>query len=172
MARKITKLGAALALALVAGVASATVEVRFVEPDKYSDMRDFSGYRDQQRLMKEIQAHFQTLGDRQLAPGRNLQIDITDINLAGEVEPIGRRMEMLRVMRPVGWPSMQVRYTLTDANGKTLSSGEARLADLSYMEGLNRYPSGDPLRYEKRMMDKWFQSEFATEERKVTELVN
>ena len=172
MPHKILPIGAATALAFAATVSCAGVEVRFVEPDKYADVRDFAGYRDQQRVLDEIQAHFQALGDRQLAPGRDLLIEITDIDLAGQVEPIGRRMEMLRVMRSVGGPSMQLRYILRDASGKELSKGETRLSDLGYMEGLNRYPSGDPLRYEKRMMDKWFNAEFAAEERKVTELVN
>src|SRR6218665_2408382 len=68
MPHKILPFGAATALAFAATVSCAGVEVRFVEPDKYVDVRDFAGYRDQQRVLDEIQAHFQALGDTQLPP--------------------------------------------------------------------------------------------------------
>eukprot|EP01137_Pigoraptor_chileana_P019038 Opistho-2@79491 len=92
MMKKTTELMAALALALSAGIAAAAVEVRFVEPEKYSDAGDFAGYRDREQTLKDIQAHFRELGDK-LLPGKDLLIEVTDVDLAGSVEPVGRRME-------------------------------------------------------------------------------
>ena len=50
---------------------------------------------------------------------------------------------------------IQLRYSV-ESQGKVLRSGESRVADMSYLTHYNRYPSGEPLRYEKRMLDEWF----------------
>ena len=162
---KFTKLTAALALVLGCSLASAAVEVRFVEPDKYSDVSDFAGVRDRDLVLKDIQAHFRELGDKQL-PGKDLLIEVTDIDLAGQVEPFGRRMDMLRVLRSSGRPAIELRYVLSEG-GKELRQGKARLSDLGYLDRMNRYSSGDLIRYEKRMMDDWFRQEFGSEERRL-----
>jgi len=161
MMKKTTELMAALALALSAGIAAAAVEVRFVEPEKYSDAGDFAGYRDREQTLKDIQAHFRELGDK-LLPGKDLLIEVTDVDLAGSVEPVGRRMEMLRILRSTGRPAMELRYVLREG-GKEIGSGTARLSDMSYLESSNRYSSSDPIRYEKKMMDAWFRSEFTVD---------
>lgn len=161
MRKKTPRLLAALALTLTATWASAAVEVRFVEPDKYSDIGDFAGYRDREEVLKEIQAHFRVLGDK-LLPGKDLLIEVTDIDLAGNVEPVGRRMEMLRIMRSTGRPAMELRYTLSEG-GKEIRQGKARMSDLNYLDSSNRYSSSDPIRYEKKMMDDWFRKEFAAD---------
>jgi hypothetical protein len=50
---------------------------------------------------------------------------------------------------------MRLRYSLED-HGRVVASGEAALSDMSYMQRLNRYSSGDPIHYEKQMIDEWF----------------
>jgi hypothetical protein len=71
-------------------------------------------------------------------------------------------MEMLRVLRPITSPSIELRYVLSEG-GKTLRSGQAALRDFNYLSSQNRYPSGDPIRYERRMLDLWFAEEFRAE---------
>jgi hypothetical protein len=165
MMNKILTLAAALGLTLSCAAASATVEVRFVEPDKYSDAGDRWGHNDREQVLKSIQAHLRQLGDKRLA-GKDLVIEITDVDLAGELEPVGRYREMLRVLRGTGRPAMELRYVLRE-DGKDLRQGNARLSDLSYLDGFNRYAPSDPIRYEKRMIDEWFSSEFAPVPQKV-----
>ncbi|HZX26131.1 MAG TPA: DUF3016 domain-containing protein [Telluria sp.] len=41
-----------------------------------------------------------------------------------------------------------------------VASGEDRLSNMDYLMRLNIYSSGDPLRYEKQMIDDWFKSDF------------
>ncbi|RQO61958.1 DUF3016 domain-containing protein [Paucibacter sp. KBW04] len=148
-----------LALLLGAAAAQASVEVRFVNPEKFSDAN--RSVVDRDRVLQALQAHLRELGDQQL-PGKDLLIEVTDVDLAGELEPHGRTMEMYRVLRPVTRPAIDLRFVLSE-QGKELRKGQAQLSDLSYMDRFNRYDSNDSLRFEKRMLDEWFAKEFAAE---------
>ena len=53
------------------------------------------------------------------------------------------------------WPVMELRYTLS-ANGQVLSSGNAKLADMNYLQRGSRLHDSDRLRFEKRMIQEWF----------------
>lgn len=146
------------------GVASATVTVKFITPEQFADVRD-SGFARGETLAG-IEAHLQTLAAAQFASaasssasGKDLLIEVTDVDRAGELEPWGRDMREVRVLRTVGRPAITLRYVLSEG-GHELRRGEARLSDLSYLNRFNRYPSGDPIRFEKRMLDEWFNKEF------------
>lgn len=154
---QVLKFGALSALALAAGAASAAVEVRFIEPDNYVDVR--SNSRDREQVLGALDAHLRQLGDKQL-PGKDLLIEVTDIDLAGEVEPRGRLMQEVRVLRNITRPAMSLRYVVSEG-GRELRRGEARLSDLGYLDRANRYFESDSIRYEKRMLDDWFKVEFA-----------
>lgn len=145
-----------LALAL-AGVAHAagTVEVKFVEPEKFSDAGRNTW--DRERTLQALTEHLQSLG-KTLPDGQALRLTVTDIDLAGELRP-SRRGDELRVMRGrADWPSMVLRYELLDAGG-TLKSGDARLADMAYQQsGPGKY-QGLAYAYEMRMLDRWFKDD-------------
>ena len=67
-------------------------------------------------------------------------------------------MHDIRVLKGgADWPVIKLRYSV-ESQGKVLRSGEARVADMSYLTHTNRYSSNEPLRYEKRMLDEWFKS--------------
>lgn len=156
--RRSVAVAAALSLGMAAGLASAEVEVRFVGVDNYSDVGQFEHFRNRDEALDAIKTHLVALGN-QYMPGKDLVIEVTDVDLAGVVEPVGRRMEMLRVLRPTGRPAIELRFVVREG-GRELRSGQARLSDMSYQLGFNRYSDGDPLRYEKRMIDQWFGAEF------------
>lgn len=157
-------IAAALALAIAScwgNAASAAVAIRFITPDQFSDVRD-SGFARAETLTG-IEEHLLKLAGAQFAtagPGKDLLIEVTDIDRAGELEPWGRDMREVRVLRTVGRPAITLRYVVSEG-GHELRRGEARLSDLSYLDRWNRYPSGDPIRFEKRMLDDWFRREFA-----------
>ncbi|MFM9437800.1 Ni/Co efflux regulator RcnB [Janthinobacterium sp. CG_23.3] len=147
---------AACALALSGG-AWAAVSVSYTQPEKFSDL-PFS-IAERERILKELSAHFLILGKR-LPAGQNLNVEVRDIDLAGREERTGRTADEIRVLRGgADWPRISLRYTL-ESNGQVLDSGEAKLSDMAYMDKLNRYASGDRLRYEKRMIDDWFAKQF------------
>lgn len=152
---------AALALGSVGAVgaqAAGTVQVSFVEPDKFADAgRSF----DRPANLKTIETHLQDLGQRYLADGQTLSIEVLDVDLAGELRPSRRSGTDVRVVRGgADWPRMALRYVL-EGGGLPSQRGEDRIADLSYALRGSSYANRDPLRYEKRMLDDWFKSRFA-----------
>ncbi|CAH0208353.1 hypothetical protein SRABI118_01919 [Massilia sp. Bi118] len=144
--------------ALAAGSAAAAVTVTYTAPDKYADVPRDSGERD--NLMNDLTDHFTWLGTA-LPPGQDLRIEVLDIDLAGREEPSARAVRDVRVMRGgADWPRMRLRYAV-EANGQVLKSGEAQLSDMDYMAKVSRYSEDQPQRYEKQMIDRWFEKNIA-----------
>ena len=150
-----------VALALLASSSAwAGVQVNFSKPDDYSDM-PFST-RDREQILAGLAEHFQLLG-KGLRPGQDLQIEVTDVDLAGREDPMRRGTMDVRVMDGrTDWPRMRLRYVL-EQDGKVIASGNAALSDMSYLQRINRYSSSDALRYEKKMIDDWFENTFGIE---------
>ena len=148
----------AIMLSVSAASAQAAVTVTFTNPDKYADV-PFAA-KDKQEMMTELQRHFEKLG-AQLPADQDLKIEIRDIDLAGRVEPSARASRDLRIIRgSADWPVITLRYSV-ESQGKVLKSGEERIADQNYTTGFNHYSSGESLRYEKQMLDRWFKKTIA-----------
>jgi hypothetical protein len=154
MIQNIRRLSLAGLLTLAAGAASAAANVNFIEPGKFSDL-PFTPWQRQQAL-DDIAEHFKDLG-KTLPPGQDINIDVLDVDLAGREQPNGFSVQDIRVLRQgPDWPRMQLRFSLVQ-NGQAIKSGEAQLSDKSYMNHLNTYPGDARLRYEKQMIDEWWQ---------------
>jgi hypothetical protein len=149
-------LAAALSL-LASGAAWAEVSVSYTKPEEFSDV-PFSP-RDREQLMKDLTAHFSKMG-RKLPAGQVLKVEVLDVDLAGRVVPRHFAPDDLRILRGgADWPHMHLHFTL-EQDGKVLRSGDAQLSNMMYQERLNRYSGSDSLRYEKQMLDDWFEQEF------------
>ena len=155
---RIPPLTLALSLLAAATVAHAggTVNVSFIEPDKFYDAGN--SLSDRPTNLKTIEVFLQDLGKRYLPDGQVLDIEVLNVDLAGYVRPT--RRGDLRVVRGADWPSFQLRYTL-NAGGQQLKRGEERLADLNFTGHIASYGIRDPLRYEKLMLDGWFKDRFS-----------
>lgn len=148
---------AGLCLLSATSAFAAEVTVHYVQPDKYADM-PFQPW-EREDVMKQLTDHFNRLGKR-LPADQTLSIDVLDIDLAGRIIPNVRSGRDIRVMKgEADWPHMRLRYSLQQG-GNVLASGNADISDMAYMQHLNRYSDGDPLRYEKQMLDDWFEKTF------------
>ena len=142
----------------LAALAAGTLSVNFVNPEKYTDAAYTSPYGnagDRAAVTGDIRKHFEELAARSLPDGYTLDIDVLDVDLAGQFEPWRSPGYDLRVVRDVTWPRMTLRYTLRQG-GTVVASGEQRIVDQNFNFGVNIYASYDLLRYEKAMMDRWF----------------
>lgn len=148
---------ACLALALAPPAqAAGTVDVSFKPADQLSDIGQ--GSLDRERNVKALAQHFQSLAAR-LPDGQTLKVEVLDVNLAGELRPT-RRGDEVRVMRGgADWPALDLRWQLLQG-GRTLSSGDERLADMAYLHVGRRRAPDSPLPYEARMIDRWFDERF------------
>ena len=146
-------------LAATCAAARADVQVNFIEPEKFSDIKDSNGFRDAE-VLDDIKTYLVAQFTKRL-PGRDVRVDVTDVDLAGEVEPFLWRGQWLRVMRSVTSPAIELSYEVREG-GKVVQQGKTRLRDMNYQDGSNFFGSSESLRYEKRMLDRWMQREFAT----------
>ena len=136
--------------------AAGTVEVSYVEPEKFSDIG--FGTVDRERVLGEMTSLLKALGAK-LPDGQTLKLEITNINLAGELKPAAGR-ELRIVTGRTDWPEVSLRYTLRAGND-TLKSGEAKVYDLAYFERVNFVDRvGTNLPFERQMMRKWFAETF------------
>jgi hypothetical protein len=154
-------LAACAALALAGLAQAGAVELRYIDADKFTD----AGHG---RSLEEVEAgltrHLQQLGQAQLPVSRTLAIDITDIDLAGEVRPWHRLWPDTRVMRGrADWPRISLRYTLREGD-RVVSEGKEDLADMAYLERSQWHgiEQGSALGYERRMLSDWFHQRFGS----------
>lgn len=147
---------AAAALA-AAGPVLAAVNVQFVQPERFSDVP-------QQQIEREhvldlLQRHFVALGAK-LPAGRNLTVEILDLDMAGRTHPSRRSTKEIRIVRDqADWPSMRVRYVL-EAGGSVLARGEESVSDMNYRTLRADHQNTKELQYEKKMIDEWFARTF------------
>ena len=155
MRLKITSaLAALLVLAATTGAAWAQVSVSYVKPDEFIDMPH--GQIDRDRVLKEFTQYFATF-DKKLPAGQQLKIEVLDIDLAGRLWPRRSGGEDIRIMNGgADWPHMKLRYTLEE-NGAVLRSGESDLSNMMYQQRATRLSDSDPMRYDKQMIDDWFE---------------
>jgi Protein of unknown function (DUF3016) len=156
-------LGAGLLVA--SGAASAaTVSVTFVQPEKFTDAgysRGRATPSDLAGLQQEMQQHLQRLADRKLAASDTLQVEVLDIDLAGDFEANRlTRFTDVRIVRDITGPRIKLRYILKQGE-RVVNGAEEQLSDMNFLWHHNRYSNGDRLRYEKPMLDTWFEKGFA-----------
>lgn len=119
--------------------------------------RAYASEKDRADVQRDIERHFQRLAERGLPAGDTPAIEVLDIDLAGWFEPFTfRTAAEVRIMRDVTWPRIKLRCALTRGD-QLLASGEEQVIEQNYLMTSNRYFVGDRLRYEKAMLDAWFE---------------
>jgi hypothetical protein len=144
---------AAVTAMLASSAAWAEVKVTYVKPDDYTDVPRNAIERE--RTLKDFSAYFATL-NKKLSAGQTLNIEVLDIDLAGRLYPRRSGGEDIRIMDGgADWPHVHLKYTL-EQNGQVLRSGDEQLSNMLYQGRVGGYFDSDPLRYEKQMLDDWF----------------
>lgn len=152
--------GAALLLGLLVSTATwadSPVTVAYEHPEKFTDADDRgpTGRGASKSVMADLEAYLQKIGERSLPEGEALEITFTNIDLAGRFEPTrGAGVSDLRILRDITWPQLDFRYSLK-RNGVEVAAGSETLRDMDYLRSSVGAPSGESLRYEKRMLDTW-----------------
>jgi len=157
------RLAACATLACLCGAslpaAAGTLSLRFIQPAHYTDAiysASLTEDRARETVQRELGRHLEQLAGR-LPPDTTLEVEVTDIDLAGRIDPLPwRGGTEVRVVRPVDWPRMAMRYTLRQGERILVRNNDEKLADMNFQSSATRYSNGDPLRYEKAMLDDWF----------------
>ncbi|MEO5624898.1 MAG: DUF3016 domain-containing protein [Dokdonella sp.] len=148
---------------VMAEVAPPAVKVDWTDPSAFTEVRQNAcrnGVKPEEWLA-ELARHLQRRASKVIAAGQRLDVTVTDIRRAGACEPWrGPRWDDVRVVKEIYSPRIDLRYTLTTADGKLVRSGEATLHDGAFLSRATA-SRDDPLRYEKRMLDDWLRREFS-----------
>ncbi len=140
----------------------ANVDVTFVAPEKFADVKDDSMETDRGRdaLLDQLKAHLVAQGARVLAPNQRLEIKVTEVDLAGDFEPWrGPNFQDVRIVKDIYPPRVNLEFRLLDADGKVVSEGKRELRDMAFMMTVGLSTS-DALRYDKEMLSNWLRREF------------
>lgn len=150
-------------LVLASAAAAGELQVRFIEPERFTDARLDPSYGSSPRLLHIIEQHLQGLADRCLGPSQALEIRVLDIDLAGRQEWWHRSgASDLRVMREITWPRIHLAYTLRRDKADVVEAREL-VSDMNYLWN-SASVRGDsvPLPYERAMLTRWFEGRFCS----------
>ncbi len=155
--KSIIVVGLALLLPCVAQNALAgDGAVTFVDVEKFTDILsgDESPADAQKTVRKEFARIFSRLG-KKLPDGYQLEVSVTDIDLAGAVRyNLTQSAQNLRVVKETDWPRIKFSYTIKDASQHVLASGTEDLRDLDFAIKTNT--SNSEFKYEEQMLKDWF----------------
>lgn len=154
----------ALGLLLIATVGPASASpgqavMTWQSPEKFTDIEPGNGTKRsyhkaiQRSLNKELAGMAAKLPD-----GYTFEIDFTDIDLAGEIDPVELPGNYrLRLLKEVYFPSMRFNYRVLDANGAAVAEQkDVRVTDMSFLNNASRANSSTDFYYETRMLKEWF----------------
>ena len=138
------------------------VEIVFLEPEKFTDVRDSYMGSDKGRdyTLAQIGDYIRARASALVPEGMKLAITVTDVDLAGDFEPWhGARFDDVRIVKDIYPPRIALAFRLTDASGQVVKQGQRELRDLAFMMKLS-IDRNDPLRHEKALLDDWLREDF------------
>lgn len=143
----------------------ARVDINWVEPEKFTDVRpsNESRQRFRERTFEDLHQYLEKLMQA-LPKDQRLVMTVTDLDLAGQVWPgsfVGLNSASdVRLIKRVDIPRMHFDYKLLDADGEVIKEGSEELKDMAFQDKHNPLFDSESLRYEKNMLREWFQDTF------------
>ena len=117
-----------LILPLVAGAA---VTVEWIAPESYRDAYATSSKSDKSRqtALDDFKSFIISTASPLVKEGDNLKISVTQLDMTGEFEQWDPRMADVRKFKSPYSGRIAFHYALTDAGGKIIKEGDARLTN-------------------------------------------
>jgi len=149
--------------AAAAEAAAAKVEVEFVDPENFTDVKDalVATEKGRAHTIEQVRRYLVETAARHVPEGQHLKITVTDIDMAGDYEFWGRgARDDIRIIKAIYPPSIDLAFVLSDvASGAVVKEGSRRLHDLAFQMRIDPRQT-DSLRYEKALIDDWLRDEF------------
>ena len=139
---------------------NAPVEVQYVHAEDFADVGNhrFSDERIRAAYLEQLRGHLVKQAAPLLATGERLSVSVTELDMAGEFEAWRPPASDARIMKDIYPPRIDLSFRLAAGDGKVIKEGARELRDPAFLASANRYP-GDPLRYEKTLLDHWLEQE-------------
>ncbi|MCP4413655.1 MAG: DUF3016 domain-containing protein [Gammaproteobacteria bacterium] len=158
---KITMIGLLFCFTILPTAFAATVEINWIEPDKYRDID--SGNSNKKRFHKRV---FETLEKQfkdqvtKLPEDYKMKISVTDVDLAGDVR--FATGDGIRLIKKIYFPRMHLTYELLDKEQKSLAAAEIKINDMGFLQSIRSVSRKNVfLYYERKMIGDWFNKTFA-----------
>ncbi|MCG9730105.1 DUF3016 domain-containing protein [Shewanella sp. Isolate13] len=133
------------------------VNILWQSTNDYSDIEASVGVQSkfEQYLFAELTKELGKLANKHLANDQQLDLTVTNVDLAGDVQPtFGASTDDIRVVTDLYPPKIHFDYTLTQ-NGKVIKSGSEKLNNMGFLMDIQ--PIGnDPFPYERDLLTDWF----------------
>ena len=167
-ARRWYQFSAAVFLLLAGCAAAARVDesvsrisVIFVEPEKFTDARRAELEPTSSGILTDLEKFIIATGARYIPEDMQLNIRVTNIDLAGDFEPFrGPQADQVRITKGVYPPHIVLEFEIMDSTATVVKSGKRDLTDINY-QLRSVYPREDYLRYEKDILRDWLRGELA-----------
>lgn len=137
-----------------------SVSVHYRDPANFTEAKHSVGINaiDADAYLKPLKTYITERAARILAPGQRLDIEVTDVDRAGEYEPwLGPNFNTVRIVKDLYPPRIDLDFTLYGADGKVLRAGSRRLRDMGFLSRVSAIDQ-DSLRYEKNLIDRWLRN--------------
>lgn len=148
---------AGIMLGLAAPTQAGEIKAEWKDPKEYRDLRSADGF--DKRFRKEFIADFDRFFaklQQDLPEDVKVELTITDVDLAGRID-YGTGFDRIRLVEHQYWPRIEFDVVMYKGKNKVYQDTVA-LKDMAFMDRSPalKYRS---YKYEKRMVEKWIDSE-------------
>lgn len=143
---------------------SAKVEVKFNQPEKFRDILVTGSTKNKsiEIVHKELNRLFEELSEGYLSEQQTLLIDVTDIDLAGDIEyMVGPNHEDIRIIRYSDNYRLSFNYEVKNEKGEIKLKGEKEIKNFVSEGIVNRLGNTNSVSHYERELKKWFKQIFS-----------
>ncbi|WP_418358944.1 DUF3016 domain-containing protein [Shewanella basaltis] len=136
------------------------VKVEWQNPKDYRDIKTSTERqsRFEARLFETLTKNINKQAEKSLKPGQTLFLQVTDLDLAGDMRPtFGATPGDLRVVKDLYPPRATFSYTINEGD-KVVLSGEEKITDMSFMYNSQRL-NDRPFQYETTLFTDWLKKD-------------
>ncbi|ABZ75409.1 conserved hypothetical protein [Shewanella halifaxensis HAW-EB4] len=133
------------------------VNILWQNPSDYSDIEATIGLQSkfEQYLFTQLTDELGNLANKHLANDQQLDLTVTNVDLAGDVQPtFGAAANEIRIVSDLYPPKIRFDYVLTQ-NGKVIKSGSEQLNNMGFLYDIQPI-TNDAFPYERDLLIDWF----------------
>ncbi len=139
----------------------AAIELSFENPQGFRDFK--VGTRSGEAVANMFRNEFERTAERRFSnwipEGHTLKLNITDVDMAGEIQPWRNRDHAdIRYIERIYPPSISFEYTLINADGDEVKSGQERVRDLAFDFNVSRPQQNTTFHHEIALIDSWLRN--------------
>lgn len=158
-------IAAALSFQVMATTGAATqsqIKVSWQTPEKFTDIRPSS--ESKKRYQQKVITAFDNMWIKfaeDLPAGYQLSVVMTDVDLAGDVNPMYRANHTdIRVIKDIYMPRVKLDYVLTGPQQQEIArASDVKIQDMGFMNSSAIGAMNREFHYEHEMLKKWFKKE-------------